>query len=139
VKNTEVKKPTRILVTGSQGLLAHALHAGQSKSCDLIFVSHRDFDLTAPAQMQQQLDAINPQMVINTAAYNLVDRCEIERELSWAVNAAAPAMLAKLCAGFCRRELFRIRSARMVLFIGVPICNPTRRMKNFRTRTSRCS
>jgi dTDP-4-dehydrorhamnose reductase len=98
VKNTEVKKPPRILVTGSQGLLAHALHAGQSKSCDLIFVSHRDFDLTAPAQMQQQLDAINPQVVINTAAYNLVDRCEIEREHSWAVNATAPAILAKLCA-----------------------------------------
>ena len=98
MKNTEVKKPPRILVTGSQGLLAHALHAGQSKSCDLIFVSHRDFDLTAPAQMQQQLDAINPQVVINTAAYNLVDRCEIERELSWVVNATAPAILAKLCA-----------------------------------------
>jgi len=86
-------------VTGSQGLLAHALHAGQSNSCDLIFVSHRDFDLAAPAQMQQQLDAINPQVVINTAAYNLVDRCEIERELSWAVNATAPAILAQLCAG----------------------------------------
>jgi dTDP-4-dehydrorhamnose reductase len=41
---------------------------------------------------------LQPQVVINTAAYNLLDRCEIERELSWAVNAIAPAKLAKLCA-----------------------------------------
>ena len=98
MKNTEVKKPPRILVTGSQGLLAHALHACQSKSCDFIFVSHRDFDLTVPEQMQQQLDAISPQVVINTAAYNLVERCEQEQKLSWAVNATGPETLAKLCA-----------------------------------------
>jgi len=35
--------------------------------------------------------------VINTAAYNLVDRCEQERDLSWAVNATGPALLAGLC------------------------------------------
>src|SRR5271154_2168439 len=49
--------------------------------------------------MAQRLTEWNPQTVINTAAYNLVDRCEIERELSWSVNAAAPEILSKLCAG----------------------------------------
>jgi dTDP-4-dehydrorhamnose reductase len=49
--------------------------------------------------MAQRLSELQPQVVINTAAYNLVDRCETERELSWAVNATAPQQLAKLCAG----------------------------------------
>ena len=66
--------------------------------CDLIFLSHSDFDLTAPAHMQEQLAKIGPQVVINTAAYNQVDRCEIERDLSWAVNATGPQRLAELCA-----------------------------------------
>lgn len=48
--------------------------------------------------MQAQLDVMAPQIVINTAAYNLVDRCEKERDLSWAVNAAGPEALARLCA-----------------------------------------
>ncbi len=88
----------KILVTGGGGLLAHALRELQPMGCDLIFLSHSDFDLTAAAHMQQQLAAIGPQVVINTAAYNQVDRCEIERDLSWAVNAAGPQRLAELCA-----------------------------------------
>ncbi len=93
----------KILLTGGEGLLAHALREFQPKDCDLICLSHSDFDLTEPAHMQEQLAAIAPQVVINTAAYNQVDRCEIERGLSWAVNAAGPQRLAELCAptGIC--------------------------------------
>lgn len=65
--------------------------------CHLIFLSRSDFDLTAPARMKEQLDKFAPDVVVNTAAYNLVDRCEIERELSWTVNAVGPQQLAELC------------------------------------------
>jgi dTDP-4-dehydrorhamnose reductase len=44
------------------------------------------------------LAELQPDVVINTAAYNLVDRCEAERELSWSVNAVGPETLAKICA-----------------------------------------
>ena len=88
----------KILVTGGDGLLAHALRELQPPDCDLVLLSHSDFDLTAPARMQEQLDEIAPHVVINTAAYNLVDHCEIERQLSWAVNAAGPQWLAEFCA-----------------------------------------
>ncbi|MGH7992559.1 MAG: dTDP-4-dehydrorhamnose reductase [Limisphaerales bacterium] len=87
----------RILVTGGEGLLAHALHELRPPDCNLIFLSHSGFDLTATAHMQEQLKKIAPHAVINTAAYNQVDRCEIERELSWAVNAVGPQQLAELC------------------------------------------
>jgi len=90
--------PQRILVTGGDGLLAYALRAPAPADCELTFLSRADFDLTAPEQMRERLDALRPEVVINTAAYNLVERCEQERELSWAVNATGPGILAKICA-----------------------------------------
>ena len=92
------KPVNKILVTGGNGLLAHALRELPAPGHEFHFLSHRDFDLTSSAQMQAQLEIVAPQIVINTAAYNLVDRCETERELSWAVNATGPESLAKLCA-----------------------------------------
>jgi dTDP-4-dehydrorhamnose reductase len=88
----------KILVTGGNGLLAHQLKTIAPSDCELFFLGHAEFDLTNPSQMAQQLAVLKPQIVINTAAYNLVDRCEIERELSWSINATAPEMLAALCA-----------------------------------------
>jgi dTDP-4-dehydrorhamnose reductase len=88
----------KILVTGGDGLLAYALRRLPAEGLQFHFLSHREFDLTDAGQMQHQLDRLAPEIVINTAAYNLVDRCEQERELSWAVNATAPEVLAKMCA-----------------------------------------
>jgi dTDP-4-dehydrorhamnose reductase len=88
----------KILVTGGEGLLAQAMRDLRSKECHFIFLSRSDFDLTAPAQMREQLGKIAPHVVVNTAAYNQVDRCETERELSWNVNAAGPQRLAEFCA-----------------------------------------
>jgi dTDP-4-dehydrorhamnose reductase len=89
----------RILVTGGSGLLAHALMEIAPRNFEISFLGHADFDLLNPGLMAQRLAELQPQIVINTAAYNLVDRCEIERDLSWAVNAGGPEMLAALCAG----------------------------------------
>lgn len=88
----------KILVTGGNGLLAHQWKANAPRDFELFYLGHAEFDLTNPDQMSQQLAVLKPHAVINTAAYNLVDRCEIERELSWAVNATAPEILAALCA-----------------------------------------
>ncbi len=88
----------KILITGGNGLLAHQLKTIASRDLELHFLGHAEFDLTNPSQMSQQLAELKPHIVINTAAYNLVDRCEIERDLSWAVNATAPETLAGLCA-----------------------------------------
>jgi len=88
----------KILVTGGEGLLAYALRELQSPECHFVFLPRSDFDLTVPTRMQAQLAKIAPQVVINTAAYNQVDRCEIERELSWNINATGPQYLAEFCA-----------------------------------------
>ena len=88
----------KILVTGGSGLLAQQLKTIAPRDFKLVFLGHAEFDLTNTGQMAQQLAGLQPQGVINTAAYNLVDRCETERERSWSVNATGPAALAELCA-----------------------------------------
>lgn len=88
----------RILVTGGDGLLAYALKEIAPRDFEFSFLSHTDFDLANPELMARKLVESRPAVVINTAAYNLVDRCETERELSWLVNAAGPQKLAELSA-----------------------------------------
>jgi dTDP-4-dehydrorhamnose reductase len=88
----------KILVTGGHGLLAQQLKTIAPRDLEFSFPGHAEFDLANPGLMAQRLAEFRPHAVINTAAYNLVDRCETERELSWSVNAAAPELLAALCA-----------------------------------------
>jgi dTDP-4-dehydrorhamnose reductase len=88
----------RILVTGGAGLLAYQLKKLPPQDLELVFLDHAQFELTNPVLMAERLAELRPQVVINTAAYNLVDRCEVERELSWSVNAIAPQKLAEICA-----------------------------------------
>jgi dTDP-4-dehydrorhamnose reductase len=88
----------KVLITGANGLLAYALGKAAPGTADLVRLGHAQFDLTKPDQMREQLRIHRPEVVINTAAYNMVDRCEVERELSWAVNAVGPQQLAELCA-----------------------------------------
>ena len=88
----------RILVTGAAGLLAGALRQQAPEGMELVCVGHGEFDLTQPSLMAQRLADLRPDVVINAAAYNAVDQCEVERDLSWAVNATGPRRLAELCA-----------------------------------------
>jgi dTDP-4-dehydrorhamnose reductase len=88
----------KMLITGADGLLASALKEEAPTAAELVMLRHAEFDLTNPGQMQEQLRTHRPEVLINTAAYNAVDRCEVQRDLSWAVNATGPERLAELCA-----------------------------------------
>ncbi len=87
----------RILITGRNGLLAHALGKTPFSHGEKMLVGREQFDLTLPETMSECLKQHRPAIVVNTAAYNQVDRCETDRGLSWAVNAEGPQTLAKLC------------------------------------------
>lgn len=87
----------RVLVTGGEGLLAQAMMALNPPDFELQPFSRKVFDLLDHDGMARFLDDVKPSVVVNTAAYNLVDKCEVERELSWSINADAPRKLAGLC------------------------------------------
>ena len=46
-----------------------------------------DFDITDPKRVQQEVEALRPQVLINAAAYTDVDGCESKKETAFAVNA----------------------------------------------------
>ena len=60
-------------------------------------ISHSDMELTDSDSIKACLDRIRPRIVINTAAYNLVDKAEDAIDDAMAVNAVGPARLARWC------------------------------------------
>lgn len=64
---------------------------------DVVAIGHSEMELTDPDSIQACLDRIRPKTVINTAAYNLVDKAEDAIDEAMAVNALGPARLARWC------------------------------------------
>lgn len=62
-----------------------------------VALGHADADLTDVAQLSARLDAVRPEVVINCAAYNLVDRAEDDFDAAMAVNAHGVMNLASWC------------------------------------------
>jgi dTDP-4-dehydrorhamnose reductase len=60
-------------------------------------LTRTDADLTNPAVVAALLQRIRPRVVVNCAAYNLVDKAEAEPDAAFAVNAWAVRELAKVC------------------------------------------
>ena len=64
---------------------------------DVLPLTRAEADLTRPDTLQTALSAARPDVVINCAAYNFVDRAETEPEVAFAVNAWGVRRLADLC------------------------------------------
>src|SRR5713226_7936904 len=54
-------------------------------------------DLTNPALLRSTLTDLHPDVVVNCAAYNFVDRAESEPDAAFAVNAWGVRTLATIC------------------------------------------
>jgi dTDP-4-dehydrorhamnose reductase len=54
-------------------------------------------DLTRPQTLRAALEEVRPDVVVNCAAYNFVDRAEAESEAAFAANAWGVRELARLC------------------------------------------
>ncbi|NDD15025.1 MAG: NAD-dependent epimerase/dehydratase family protein, partial [Betaproteobacteria bacterium] len=52
-------------------------------------------DLSQPVAMAQTVQQIQPQVIVNAAAYTAVDRAESEPDVAHAINAQAPQILAQ--------------------------------------------
>ncbi len=61
-------------------------------------VTHAEFDLAQPETLVAQLNAIEPAVIINAAAYTAVDQAESDAETAFTVNAVSPGLIAEWCA-----------------------------------------
>jgi dTDP-4-dehydrorhamnose reductase len=89
----------KILVLGETGQLARSLGGLRwPAGFDLEFLGRRRLPDGAPAAgIRAALEAGNPALLLNTAAYTAVDRAESEPEAASALNAALPRALAEAC------------------------------------------
>jgi dTDP-4-dehydrorhamnose reductase len=64
---------------------------------EVVALTREKADLTRPAELRTALEALRPDVVVNCAAYNLVDRAESEPAATFAVNAFGVRDLALAC------------------------------------------
>lgn len=64
---------------------------------NVVPIRHSEMELTDADSVTACLNRIQPKFVINTAAYNLVDKAEDAVDEAMAVNALGPARLARWC------------------------------------------
>lgn len=88
----------RILLTGSTGQAGGALLPLLRERADIVAPLREQFDLSRPDELAGKLDSINPDLIINPAAYTAVDRAEDERELAFRINAESPGAIAQWAA-----------------------------------------
>lgn len=89
----------KALVFGKTGQVAQSLAASLRSPESTLFLDREQADLSKPESARRAIEAFEPDIVINAAAYTAVDRAESEPELARTVNALAPAAMAEACAG----------------------------------------
>ncbi len=82
-------------VIGSEGQLGRDLCPRLAG--EVVRLTRADADLTKPDLLTATLTALKPDVVVNCAAYNFVDRAETDRETAFAVNAWGVGKLAHIC------------------------------------------
>lgn len=86
---------TKIAVIGAHGQLGSDLLRLWGNRA--VALTHADIEITDPGSVAAALDAAAPQYVVNTAAYNAVDRAEQDPRAAFEVNALGPLHLARWC------------------------------------------
>jgi dTDP-4-dehydrorhamnose reductase len=82
------------LITGGSGQLAREL---SRRLPDSVARSREDLSIDDPGLVHREIFRSSPEVVFNCAAYNAVDRAELEPEEAAAVNARGAANLARTC------------------------------------------
>ncbi|MFI5184114.1 MAG: dTDP-4-dehydrorhamnose reductase [Vicinamibacteria bacterium] len=87
----------RILLAGAGGQLGRALQAAAT-SHEVVALPHGRLDITDAAAVHAAVAGHAPDIVINAAAYNLVDQAETDHETAYRVNCRGPRNLAVAAA-----------------------------------------
>ena len=84
-----------LLVIGSTGQLGWELQRSLVPLGKVIAVDFPELDLTQPDSIEPWIKTVQPDVILNAAAYTAVDKAEQEPALAEAVNALAPGVLAE--------------------------------------------
>jgi len=100
---------TRVLVTGGNGQVGRSIAKLASDArfaaLDIAVTDRSTVDITDRAGLNAAFDRLQPDVVINAAAYTSVDAAESDEAAATAVNTDGVASLADLCAAHGARLL----------------------------------
>ena len=91
-------KFSRALVLGAGGQLGRALIDAAPANISVTGLTRAECDIANREAVAGCLNQLNPQVVINAAAYTAVDDAEDNPDLAFATNADGPGYLAAACA-----------------------------------------
>jgi len=88
----------KILLFGKDGQVGWELQRALACLGELHALGRPDADLGDEHRLRACVRAIEPDVIVNAAAWTAVDRAESEEEAAYAINARAPALLAEEAA-----------------------------------------
>ena len=98
----------KILVTGAYGQLGSEINKISSKyNYKWVFKGHHNLDLSNLENISDSLDSINPEIIINCAAFTSVDNAEYDFESANILNHISVKFIAKWC-NYNNRRLIHI-------------------------------
>jgi len=85
----------KILLLGRNGQVGWALERSLAPLGEPTALGRAELDLADVPRLVATIRALQPEAIVNAAAYTSVDKAESERETAFAINATAPRVLAE--------------------------------------------
>jgi len=86
---------TKILLTGTTGQVGWELRRALMPLGEIIAPDRHALDLANPDSIRAMIRNVQPDVIVNPAAYTAVDKAESEPELAIAINSIAPEIMAE--------------------------------------------
>lgn len=84
----------KIMIAGNKGQLGSDSEIVLGTNHEVLGIDLEELDITNLSEVQRMVKDFSPHVILNCAAYTLVDNCETEKELAWRVNVIGPKNLA---------------------------------------------
>jgi len=86
----------KILILGAKGMLGHELEKvfSDTNKYEIVLWDREQLDITDQDAVDVKINEINPEIIINAAAYTAIDKAESEADLVYKINSYAVGYLA---------------------------------------------
>lgn len=86
----------KVVVIGGNGQLGEDVAASfRSEGDEVVSLTHQDVEIANRDSVLQRLESLRPHVVVNTAAFHHVEKCEADPSQSFAINAVGARNIAQ--------------------------------------------